>query len=125
MRRLAEKYYREGCPCGQCIIKAADVKYHLGLKGELLKSVSAAGNGFGYGGLCAASASAILLFGLMFDGDTAKSLRIAFLERFRGIYRSLNCCSISGDCEKIVADAADIADRLILPSLNLICLDRR
>lgn len=118
MRKLAVGYYREGWPCGQCIIKAADVKYHLGLDGELLKAVSAAGNGFGYGGLCAAAAAVILLFGLIFDENTAKSLRIAFLESFREKYCSFNCCAIAGDCESIVADAADIADRLISAQLG-------
>ena len=49
MKELALKYYNDGFGCGQCIIKAADEKYSLGLTDELVKSLSAAGNGFGYG----------------------------------------------------------------------------
>ncbi|MCD8037003.1 MAG: C-GCAxxG-C-C family protein [Clostridiales bacterium] len=113
MRELAVEYYREGFPCGSCIIKAADEKYCLGLSGELSKAVSAASGGFGYGGLCAAAVSAILLFGYMFEEDTAKVLRIEFLDEFRKKYPSFNCCVIAGDCEKVVADAAEIADKII------------
>ena len=51
MKDLAYRYYFDGWGCGQCIIKAADTKYALGLNGELIKAVSAAGNGFGYSGL--------------------------------------------------------------------------
>ena len=45
MKELAYRYYCEGWGCGQCIIKAADEKFSLGLKGELLMAASAAGNG--------------------------------------------------------------------------------
>lgn len=121
MRTLAYKYYCEGWGCGQSIIKAADTKYSIDLKGELLKAVSAAGNGFGYGGLCAAPAAAILLFGYIFDENTAKRLRIMFLNEFSMKYDSFNCCSLAGSCgcENVIMDAADIADRLISAEMLL------
>lgn len=118
MKELALKYYNDGFGCGQCIIKAADEKYSLGLTDELVKSLSAAGNGFGYGGLCAAAAAVILLFGYMFEENKAKRLRLSFLEEFRRKYCSFNCCSIAGDCEKLIAFAAGTADRLISKELQ-------
>ena len=82
MKELAYRYYCEGWGCGQSIIKAADEKFSLGLKGELLKAASAAGNGFGYGGLCAVPAAVVLIFGYMFDESTFKRLRLQFLDEF-------------------------------------------
>ncbi|GFI62225.1 hypothetical protein IMSAG049_01401 [Clostridiales bacterium] len=119
MEELSYKYYCEGWGCGQSIIKAADEKYSLGLSGELLKSASAAGNGFGYGGLCAAVAASILLFGALFDENTAKSMRILFLDEFSKKYGSLNCCAIACGCGcgDIVKEAARIVESLIGPRL--------
>ena len=60
MKELAIRYCKEGYGCGGCIIKAADTKYSLNMNGELIKAMSAASGGFGYGGLCAAVAAAVL-----------------------------------------------------------------
>ena len=113
MKELALRYYCEGYGCGQSIIKAADTKYSLGLGKDMIRAISAAQNGFGYGGLCAAAAAPIFIFYVMFDEDTAKRLRLEFLESFKMNFRSFNCCAISGDCETIISCAAEIADKLI------------
>ena len=120
MKDLAYRYYFDGWGCGQCIIKAADTKYALGLNGELIKAVSAAGNGFGYSGLCAAPAAVILLFGYMLDENTAKRLRIMFLNEFNMKYGSFNCCALqrTEGCENIIMYAADTADRMISAELR-------
>ena len=120
MKELAYRYYCEGWGCGQCIIKAADEKFSLGLKGELLKAASAAGNGFGYGGLCAVPAAVVLIFGYMFDESTFKRMRLQFLDEFSRKYGSFNCCQLAGNCgcASLIADAADMAERLISAELN-------
>ena len=113
MKDLAIKYCREGYGCGGCIIKAADTKYSLNMSGELIRAMSAASGGFGYGGLCAAAAAAVLLFGFMFDEDTAKRLRIEFMQMFKQRCGTFNCCSMGENCEAVIAFAADTADGLI------------
>ncbi len=120
MKRLAYKYYCEGYGCGQCIIKAADEKYSLNLNTDLIRATGALGSGCGYGGLCTVLMAVIMIFGIMFDEITAKSLRIAFLEDFSGKYSSFNCCSLSAkfNCGDIIKFAADIADRLIAAELK-------
>jgi len=120
MKKLAYKYYCEGYGCGQCIIKAADEKYSLNLNSDLFKAASALGSGCGYGGLCTVLMSAIMIFGIMFDEITAKSLRITFLEEFSGKFGGFNCCSLSAkfNCGDIIKYAADIADRLIAAELK-------
>lgn len=113
MKELAIRYCKEGYGCGGCIIKAADTKYSLNMNGELIKAMSAASGGFGYGGLCAAVAAAVLLFGFMFDEDTSKRLRTEFMQKFKQRYRTFNCCSMTENCESIISYAADLADCLI------------
>lgn len=113
MKELAVKFCREGYGCGGCIIKAADIKYSLNMNGELIKAMSAASGGFGYGGLCAAAAAVILLFGFMFDENTSKRLRIEFMQMFKQKYGTFNCCSMSENCESVISYSADMADRLI------------
>jgi len=120
MQKLAYKYYCEGYGCGQCIIKAADEKYNLNLCSDLVRATGALGSGCGYGGLCTVLTAVIMIFGIMFDEITAKSLRIKFLEDFNGKYNSFNCCCLSArfDCGDIIKNAADIADRLIAAELK-------
>lgn len=118
MKNRAIKYYRDGCPCGQCLILAARDKYELDINDDLLKAMLMVSNGFGYGGMCAAAASAVMIFSIMFDEDTAKEMRLEFLERFKKNYRSFNCCVLSDDCENIIGGAAKIADDVILSRLS-------
>lgn len=113
MKELALRYCREGYGCGGCIIKAADTKYSLNMSGEIIKAMSAASGGFGYGGLCAAAAAVVLLFGYMFDEDRSKRLRIEFMQMFRQRFGTFNCCSMGENCECIISYAAEMADSLI------------
>ena len=52
MKRLALMYYEMGYGCGQCIIKAADRKYKIGISSDFISAAAALGNGCGYGGQC-------------------------------------------------------------------------
>ena len=113
MKERALSLYRNGSSCGQCIILAANEKYSLGIGDDVFRAMTMTQNGFGYGGMCAAAASAVMLFGIMFDENTAKAMRIEFLEDFKKKCRSFNCCVISGDCESIIAVAAQTAENII------------
>lgn len=115
MKRLALMYYEMGYGCGQCIIKAADRKYKIGISSDFISAAAALGNGCGYGGQCTVITAVIIIFGIMFDEMTMKRLRIKFLDEFRSRYNDFNCCRLSAgnNCVSIIASAAEIADGLI------------
>ena len=113
MKERAIQLYRNGSSCGQCIIHAANEKYSLGLSDDVFRAMTMTQNGFGYGGMCAAAASAVMLFGIMFDENRAKVMRLEFLETFKEKCRSFNCCVIAGDCESIIAVAVQTAENII------------
>ena len=104
-----------GYGCGQCIIKAADRKYKIGISSDFISAAAALSNGCGYGGQCTVITAVIIIFGIMFDEMTMKRLRIKFLDEFRSRYNDFNCCRLSAgnNCVSIIASAAEIADRLI------------
>ena len=113
MKDLALMYRMNGYDCGNCIIKAADTKYSLGLSKELIRGVSAASGGFGCGGLCAACAAVVILFSAIFDEEMAKRLRIEFMQEFSYTFGTLNCCSINVSCEDVISFCAGTADEMI------------
>ena len=113
MKERAIWLYRNGSSCGQCIIQAANEKYNLGISDDVFGAMTMTQNGFGYGGMCAAAASAVMLFGIMFNENTAKVMRLEFLERFKKECKSFNCCVIAGNCEAIIAVAAHTAEEII------------
>ena len=102
---------------GNCIIKAADTKYSLGLSKELIRGVSAASGGFGCGGLCAACAAVVILFSAIFDEEMAKRLRIEFMQEFSYTFGTLNCCSIN-----VISFCAETADEMIRKNVRQLSL---
>ncbi len=122
MRDNAVKFYLEGsCNCAQCLLKAAEIKYSLGQSDERHNMAAAMNTGFGVGGLCCVFVAAMMIFGLLFDENTAKRLRLKMFMEFLETHDRLDCAHLIrekvGDsvyCEGLIGELADLIDRIIL-----------
>ena len=117
MKQLAIMYYHQGYNCSQCILMAAQQTYQLSIPSSLLDACSAVNSGFGMGSFCSVLTACIMVLGMLFSADTAKRLRMLFLNQFYQKRHSLNCGQLSpkvqGNCEPIIADACDILEQII------------
>ena len=122
MQDLAILFYKNGFNCSQCILKAAEKKFNISLSKETIRMCSAINNGFGVESICSVLVSCIMVLGLIFDAQTAKALRIKFLNEFNLKYGSLNCPRLKAlnnknkntNCEEIISGAASILEKIIL-----------
>lgn len=118
MQEYAILFYRKGFNCSQCILKAAEKRFNLLLPQEAIKMCAAINNGFGVESICSVLVSSIMVLGLIFDAQIAKSLRIKFLNEFNLKYGSINCARLknnkNNNCEKIISGAANILEKIIL-----------
>ena len=118
MRERAIYYYRQGYNCSQCLMKAAQSRYRLNISRETMNSLSGVNSGFGIGGLCSVLIAAIMVFGLLFDENRVKVLRLKLLTAFTAKYGTVNCGALmasveNGSCESIVGDIAEMMEKLI------------
>ena len=117
MRNLAVKFFREGFNCSQSVLKAAEIIYNIRVSEQSFNMCKGVGSGFGAGNLCCALVGGIMVFGLMFDENTTKSMRIRLLDLFHQKYGSNQCAvllrQMNNDCEQVVADVADMTQQLI------------
>ena len=121
MRNLSDKalyYYRAGYNCCDCILKAAEEAYGLYIPQEEYRAFKGFANGYGVGGMCSALNGAIAVLGMLFEEPEVDSLRLRFLSDFKRKYGSYNCSgifsSVSGNCEKVIKDTADILERTLM-----------
>lgn len=120
MQKIAVDYYKNGYNCSQCILKATSDRFEFSLPKQCLKMCSTINNGFGIKSTCSVLVASIMALGLIFNEQTAKRLRIKFLNEFNSKYKNLNCAhlKIENDkeyqCERIVADAANILEKIII-----------
>lgn len=116
MKKKALRYYQEGYNCAQCIIKAAAEQYGFELPKESLNCCRGVNNGFGIGGICSALVGAVMVFGLLFEAERARLLRLELFLRFHEKHESLNCCSLStcnANCNALVEDIAQLTEGII------------
>jgi C_GCAxxG_C_C family probable redox protein len=112
-------FYRQGYNCSQSILKAAEIIYRVTLPELAIHMCGGVNGGLGTGGVCCALIGGIMTFGLLFDEETAKGLRIQLLDRFQPLYGSINCCVLSkrihdsDDCEEIIGDIAKMVQEII------------
>jgi hypothetical protein len=75
--------------------------------------------GFGIGGVCSVLIAGVMAFGMFFDSDTVKRLRLRLFDEFTSLYPNINCSALikirgaEGKCEKLIGDIAGIIERLI------------
>lgn len=119
LRKNALYFYNKGYNCSQCLLKAAEKTYGIDISKQAMKMSQAINNGFGIDSICSVLVAAIMIFGLMFNEDTAKSLRIKLFNEFYEKHKSLNCGklkskkdSVNG-CSQVIGTVADIVERLI------------
>ena len=116
MKQKALYYHEKGYNCSFVILKAGAEKYGIDLPEEAEQSCCAVSSGFGVGSICCALVGAVLLFGLLFSEEKAKTLRMQLFVLFHDKYESLNCCAISAhrqDCIEVIGDIAVLTEELI------------
>ncbi len=120
MKRLALEFYKNGFNCSQAILKAVSKKFDIKLSNECINLCTGVNNGFGIKSICSVLVACIMSLGLFFDNQTTKKLRIKFLNEFNLKYKSLNCERLREkyNCEKIISDAANIIEKIILEAKN-------
>lgn len=119
LKEKALYFYQEGYNCSQCILKAAEQVYKIPISKNSLNMCSGISTGFGIGGMCSVLIAGIMVFGLMFDEQKAKRLRIKFLNEFNSKHHNLNCSALKQErkqglhCEELVCDIADLIEKII------------
>ena len=68
LRKIANDFYMNQ-NCGECILRAANKAYDLGLDERALKLASGFGAGMGCGNTCGALSAAMSVLSLLFCGD--------------------------------------------------------
>lgn len=120
MKEKAIQYYRQGYNCAQCILKAAEYRFHIPFSKQSLNACEGISSGFGIGGICSVLIAGVMIFGILFDETTVKELRLLLLDEFQKKFGSLNCGAIArpkedGDnCFRVVGEGAEIIEGLIL-----------
>ena len=121
MQKLAVEFFRQGYNCSQSILKAAEILYNIKVPEESFNMCKGVGSGFGTGSLCCSLVGGIMVFGLMFDENTTKCMRIKLMDLFYQKYGSTQCGLLlklmKDDCERIIADAAYMTNQIIKGSL--------
>lgn len=115
----ALEYFKRGYNCSQCIIKAAGDIYKLDLGINSMDMLRGVSNGFGIGGLCSILTAGIMVFGMLFDENTTKRLRIALLSEVSRKYGAVSCpclsrkLSCSGGCGRLVKEVGNMIEDII------------
>ncbi len=117
LKEKAIYYKRKGYNCSQCILKASEDTYGIKLSEQVLKACSAVNNGFGIGNVCSVLIAGVMVFGLLFDSETAKQMRLNLFMKFHEKH-SFDCMALrrefkTGNCEEIIKEIADIVETLI------------
>lgn len=119
LKNKALYYYKNGYNCSQCIIKACESVYKIPLSKQCINMCSALNNGIGIGSTCDVLMAGIMIFGILFDAQTAKRLRIKFLTEFSEKHSSLSCPNLrkemgnSCDCCSLIGEIADLIEKTI------------
>ena len=117
LREKALYYYNRGFNCSQCLLKACESVYGVPISKHSLKLCAAVNNGFGVGNICSVIVSGIMVFGLLFDENTAKKCRMELLSVLNEKH-SINCMSLKKEfndknCENIIGEIADVVEEII------------
>ena len=130
LRKIANDFYmNQNYNCGECILRAANKAYDLGLDERAFKLASGFGAGMGCGNTCGALSAAMSVLSLLFCGDKAhetegfKELCAEYVDTFKASLGSDNCEELKeryrypeGDdrrCLITVEKAADVLEAFI------------
>ena len=133
---LSLKYFRNGLFCSEAILKAFNEVYGLGLPEQALRIATGFGAGLGESGCsCGAVTGCVMVLSLVAGRLRAlESEQLAFQaakrlhDEFRAKHKALCCRALTKsfawgsaehklNCEGLVVDAAEIADRILTTKL--------
>ena len=102
--------------CSRIILLAAAEEYGLSLSADILSACSGIQGGFGIGGICSGLVAAVMVLGLLFEEETAKTKRLQFLMQIQERDGFLDCGRLSlqkADCNVLLSEIADILQNII------------
>ncbi len=109
-------WYEAGESCSRIILRAAAAEYGFSLSDDILAACGGISGGFGIGGMCSAVVAAVMVLGLLFDGEEIAGKRILFLYRMQEQLGRLDCGTLSGmdaDCLPLLEEIAEVLDEVI------------
>lgn len=112
MKELIAKYAEEGESCSHIILKAAAEWYGLVLSEEMINSCRAITAGFGIGGICSALVAAVMVLGIMFDEEEAKTKSLLLFSAIQGSYKCMDCARLAAGCENCTNLLLEIGENL-------------
>lgn len=119
MKMKAVQNYKNGDNCAQCIIRFIASEYQITLSEQIMPMLQGMSNGLGVGCMCCLLDAGIMAFGLLFDENTTKRLRIKLLYAFKSRYGDMNCHSIKNkgenlsDCRLVIDEVASMIKGMI------------
>lgn len=124
LKKKALYFYNNGYNCSQCLLKGAEQIYGIVISEQAMRMCSAINTGFGIDSICSVLVSGIMLFGIMFDDETAKRLRIKLLDEFHSNHNTMSCGKLNnskynnGGCLEVIGAVADIVENIIKNEKN-------
>lgn len=124
MKEKAEQLFNEGYNCSQCILKAGESSFGVPISKSCIRMCGAVNTGFGIGEICSVLIAGIMLFGLLFDQETAKRLRLKLLDECTQKYGKLSCGYLkssevkSGDCGRLIYELSGLIEQIIRAELG-------
>lgn len=123
LQDLALSFSCDGYNCSQCILKACEEAYGIPVSVDAISMCGPVCTGCGVGTICSVLIGAIMVFGIMFDEETAKRLRIRLLYEFNQDYPSINCSELRNNgneniCDEVIAKVAEITEKIINEELK-------
>lgn len=114
LSQRAKYYYKNGYNCSQCILKACGDVYNIKINQQCIDMCKVVNNGLGVGSMCSVLMACVMVLGLLFDEETAKSKRIIFLAQFSERHKNISCSKLkTSDCTYVVTEAADLLENII------------
>ncbi|MDR2939564.1 MAG: C-GCAxxG-C-C family protein [Clostridiales bacterium] len=120
MENKAYGYYKEGYNCSACILKAAEDYFKMPIDEQCYSLCSGVNMGMGVGSTCSALVAAVMVFGLMFDKETVKRLRIKLFSDFSENHKDLSCPRLAKGpgCGGLIKEVAALAKAIIEEELR-------
>ena len=118
MRQNAMEYYRQGYGCSQAVLMAFEKNYPLSLSRQFYRAANGLNAGLGIGGTCGAVLASLLIFGVLFDANTVKRLRMSLFDKMAERGFDLCCARLRGKdgrdgCAEVVGEIAELIDEII------------
>lgn len=107
-----------GEDCSRILLQSAAEEYGLELPEALFPACSGLNGGLGINGICGGLLAAVMVLGLLFEGETLKTKRIQLLSAAQGRFGALDCCRLSAlgdgtDCRALLEEIAELLQTVV------------